>query len=71
MPGVLSSSTTSSADILWPRFMIVVEAVEVTEAEAGAPTGCGKGSIWSQAVVYVSISREHPYSRTLLILKVI
>ena len=56
MPGVLSSSTTSSADILWPRFMIVVEAVEVTEAEEdGAPAGCGKGSIMVASSVPYSV----------------
>ena len=55
MPGVLSSSTTSSADILWPRFMIVVEAVEVTEAEDGAPAGCGKGSIMVASSVPYSV----------------
>ena len=55
MPGVLSSSTTSSADILWPRFMIVVEAVEVADAEAGAPAGCGKGSIMVASIVPYSV----------------
>ena len=55
MPGVLSSSTTSSADILWPRFTIVVEAVEVEEDEAGAPAGCGRGSRMVASIVPYSV----------------